>query len=432
MPVKKGYAKSTARKPAAKPRARAAPVKKRAPATRRQQPSGSLGRTLLEEGGSAVGGLFGVPGIGKMAGGALSTVLGLGDYEVKENLFLEGRLPKMVNIPGQGGTVIRFQEYLSDIYTTANIAAPDSFNLQSFIINPANPDCFPWLSQLAGNYEQYFIEGMLFEFRSTSANALNSTNTALGSVMMATQYDVSDSLFQSKAEMLNYEFSNSTKPSMSAVHMIECAPSQTVLNGLYTLRGGAPAGTDQRLYNLGRFCIATVGFQAANVNIGELHVTYQVRLLKPKLYSSLGNDNDFALLTNSNLYTNAVPWPSTDSTWGYNPANTFRPLMQGGTLNLPVSSVIKTYRIEAFWSGSTAANIVFPSITVANGTLHVVSGQNGPVGGTSNASTALVSFSVTTAGNSKVTAISMSSGVLPASGTLALIRIMQVPQGNSV
>ena len=45
------------------------------------------------------------------------------------------------------------------------------------------------------------------------------------------------------------------------------------------------------------FTIATQGFQGTNVNIGELWVTYQVTLLKPKLYASLGKYNDYFRIT---------------------------------------------------------------------------------------------------------------------------------------
>lgn len=252
----------------------------------------SLGRSLLEGGGELIGSAFGVGSLGKTAGKHLSHLFGLGDYQVKENVFLHGRLPEMVNLPAGGGTVIRFQEYLGDVITspTAN-----TFDVQSYIINPANNETFPWLSQLAANYEQYSFEGLIFEFRSTSADALNSVNTALGTVMMATQYDVADGVFSSKAEMLNYEFSNSIKPSENCLHMIECAPRQTTLTELYTNAGqSVPAGLDPRFYNLGRFQIATSGFQGTNVTVGELHVTYQVRLIKPKLYDGLGNDAGLA------------------------------------------------------------------------------------------------------------------------------------------
>lgn len=380
----------------------------------------SLGRTLLTEGGSMLGGLFGMPGVGKAAGGALSTILGMGDYAVKENLFLEGRLPQMVNLPGGGGTVIRFQEYISDIYTTADIANPAGFNIQSFLINAANSDCFPWLNQLAQNYEQYYIEGMVFEFRSTSADALNSTNTALGSVMMATQYDVADPVFRTKAEMLNYEYSNSTKPSDTCMHMIECAPNQTVLNGLYCLDGALPAGTDARLYHLGRFSIATVGFQAANVNIGELHVTYQVRLLKPKLYASIGNGIDFAYLNNSTGYSNAQPFASTG--WVLSSQSTLAASMNGGVCILPVSSVIKTYRIEVHWIGSGSVAIINPAATLANCTQL----QATLVGGTN--SQAFVTLLIQTAGNSLTSSFTFGASTLPTGPLSTLIRIMQVPQ----
>jgi len=118
------------------------------------------------------------------------------------------------------------------------------------------------LAQVAANYEQFEIEGLIFEFRSLSADALSSTNTSLGSVMMATQYDVEDPIFASKYEMLNYEFATSGKPAQSMVHMIECERRQTVLSDLYTAwNNQIPAGTDPRFYNLGRFCIATQGLQ---------------------------------------------------------------------------------------------------------------------------------------------------------------------------
>ena len=115
-----------------------------------------------------------------------------------------------------------------------------------------------------------------------SADALNSTNTALGQVIMATNYDVNQPLFDSKYEMENTEFSTSVKPSLSAMHPIECARTESTLNELYVAAGGnIPPGGTASMYNFGNFQIATNGFQAANVNIGELWVTYEVTLFKP-------------------------------------------------------------------------------------------------------------------------------------------------------
>lgn len=274
------------------------PPQERTRAPPRSTNSSAAGRALLEGGGALLGGtLFGPGGaaVGGLAGGALSSFLGLGDYEIKENVFMGGRLPKMINDSPSGGTIIRHQEYLGDVITSAT---PNTFNLQAFGLNPADEGTHPWLAQIAANYEEYQYEGLVFQFRSTSADALNSTNTALGSVMMATNYDSADAVFASKAEMLNYEYSCSAKPSESLLHMIECAPSQTVLGHQYCRPGLPPAGTDIRFFDLGKFQIATTGFQGTSVNIGELHCTYQVRLLKPKLFASLGSDINYYHSTN--------------------------------------------------------------------------------------------------------------------------------------
>ena len=114
-----------------------------------------------------------------------------------------------------------------------------------------------------------------------SADALNSTNTALGQVIMATNYDVNQPLFDSKYEMENTEFSTSVKPSLSAMHPIECARTESTLNNCTLL---LVAIYLQAV--LPRCIISAISncyewLQAANVNIGELWVTYEVTLFKP-------------------------------------------------------------------------------------------------------------------------------------------------------
>lgn len=376
----------------------------------------SLGRSLLTEGGSMLGGLFGMPGLGKSAGSALSNIFGLGSYEVKENVFMEGRLPQVMNVPTGGGTVIRFQEYLGDVITSATVGA---FQNTSWIVNSANRDSFPFLAQIATNYEQYQFEGLVYEFRSTSADALNSTNTALGSVMMATQYDFQDTPFTSKAEMLNYEYSNSVKPSENCMHMIECAPSQSVLPILYTLDGSVPAGADSRLYHLGRFQVATIGFQAPSVRIGEIHVTYQVRLLKPKIYSALGLDNDLWRLQ-SNSYTNALPLgPAVSSTPEF---DNFGVVHDSTTITIPSSSLVKNYRLEMYWKGNTTI-VTVPTVNFVNATaLQTRVTTNG----TSTQEVFLNISFVTQGLNLPVNIIFGVLGTLPATGTEVIARLIEV------
>ena len=300
---------------------------------------------------------------GEMLGGAAQTLLtglvsGLGDYTVKHNTLLAPEPPTIINDSVKGGITFRHREYLRDIITSGTAGA---FSLDSYLINPGNEKTFPWLSQVAANFEQYSLEGVIFEFRSMSADALNSTNTALGTVIMATNYDTIDSNFTSKGEMENYEWGMSCKPSCNMLHPIECAPRQTSITELYVLNGPVPSGADPRLYHWGNMQIATNGFQGTSVNIGELWVTYQVRLLKPKMFVALGNEIGSFSIYNSS-YTNALPLGNgTQSNRfdsigvAYDPAN--------GNIGFPVTNVPKHYYVVVKWIGSVTA-LTYPAITL--------------------------------------------------------------------
>lgn len=349
---------------------------------------------------------------------------GMGDYHVKNNVFLSGRLPEMVNVPQGGGTVIRYCEYLTDIITDP---IANTFNIQSFLINAANQDTFPFLSQIAQNYEQYSIEGMIFEFRSTSADALNSVNTALGSVLLGTQYDVSDDPFTTKAEMLNYEFAQSVKPSENVLHMIECEPNQTVLSNLYTLSSAdPPSGKDPRFYHLGRFSIATTGFQGTSVNIGELHVTYQVRLMKPKLYQSLGLDIEYAHWSNATTVAAGTPLGASGSEVVL--ADTINVDHINSTqFELPAQSISKSYMCWVIYGG-TAAAVVSPAITLTNCTnMGLSSLSQTPASGVSSVNLRF-GFAFTTDGNNEVPLITFGTGgTIPTGSSSIVVYLYQIP-----
>lgn len=383
--------RAPAPRPRAQPRARQVVVYEQAPAPvsvprAEVTQSSSLGRKLLEGGGQALGSIFGPVGgqFGRMAGGALSSIFGLGDYKINKNVFLSGKLPVMVNDSPSGGTIIRHNEYIGDIVTSGTA---NTFDIQEFDLNPAHEGTFPWLAQIAANYEEYSMEGLVFQFRSTSADALNSVNTALGSVIMATNYDASDPAFASKAEMLNYEFSTSCKPSESCLHMIECEPNQSVLSNLYCRPGDVPAGDDQRFYDMGKFQIATAGFQGTNVTIGELHATYQVRLLKPKLFASLGNDINYSLTTNGVGVTAAAPLGTAGSQVEA-PGTNLTLTRTSVDITFPISRLKEQYIIELYVAGTVAGAITMPLITLTNAdvvNITIVAPQSALAGATSGA-----------------------------------------------
>lgn len=294
---------------AAAPRRRAAAAPRRAPVRRApirkaasyaapiRQPkprsaAGSAFRSAGATGGSVLGTAFGGPAggaiggmLGRGAGALLSKIFGHGDYQVsnvqgvKENSLV---VANAANIPefGTGRVAVKFRhrEFLGDVIASAT---PGAFKIDSYAINPGLPSSFPWLANVVGaSFQQHRINGLTYEFRSMSADALNSTNTALGSVIMATDYDSPDSVFTTKQQMENTEYGVSCKPSVNMMHAIECARGQTPVSELYIRAYINPPNTDLRLYDLGRFSIATVGCQAASVNLGELWCTYDIDAFK--------------------------------------------------------------------------------------------------------------------------------------------------------
>ena len=381
------------------------------------------GRELLEAGGALLGGTLAGPAgaaVGGLAAGALSSFLGLGDYEIKDNVFLHGSLPKMINDTPSGGTIIRHQEYLGDIITSAT---PNTFNLQSFALNPAAEGTHPWLAQIAANYEEYEYEGLVFQFRSTSADALNSTNTALGSVIMATNYDAADPLFLSKAEMLNYEFSCSAKPSELAAHdRVRTEPN--CARAPITHVRPAAGGADVRFFDLGNFQIATTGFQGTSVNIGELHCTYQVRLLKPKLFVALGSDINYSRTVNNIGVAAAQPLGTAGTQAGTdNIGLTFT----ATTVTFPPSRIIERYWVTYFVAGSIAAAIVNPIVTLTNATADPLIGITSPPNATTSL-TMLQKFEVRTNGDGTRPVVTFGvAGTFPAGTVSRTLIVNQAP-----
>lgn len=289
-----------------------------------------------------------------------AVVSGYGAYKVNSNVLYSGAAVPYVrnhNIAANA-TVISHKEYLGDIITSSTAG---SFNIQSFQINPGLAGTFEWLAQIAMNYEQYVMEGLLFCFKSMSADALSSTNTALGTVVMATNYNPYNAAFTSKAEMEAYEFSTSFKPSDSQIHPVECSPFQTPVSELYVRATAIPSGADARLYDLGTFYIATTGFQGTSVNIGELWVTYQVALLKPKLYQALGNGNDSAYV-NLGSAVNTQPQGSSQINL-YN--NCGLTVSSGGLCTFPIYPHPTRYLVR-YIASTTSAAAAIPSIAFAS------------------------------------------------------------------
>jgi len=247
--------------------------------------------------------------VGAEAGRLFKQVTGFGDYKVNKNTLMNGDpLPTFKNM--SNGTRVIHREFLFDVITSDTVGA---FKIQKIPIQPAILSSFPWLSASAENYQEYRLNGCIFEFKSNSYNAVSSTNTASGTVVMSTDYNVLDPPFPNKFTMEQSQYTCSAKPSSHLMHPIECAKLETPASVLFTRPGPVTSG-DLRLYDWGNFYIATVGMQGSSTNIGELWITYDITLLKPKLGSTVDVSDHWVLPLGAtqpggNSYFGSIPAP---------------------------------------------------------------------------------------------------------------------------
>lgn len=270
-------------------------------------PKGSLSAA-----GGYLGGMFGptAGAFGSAAGRLASSYLGWGRYHRKNyrgrgdyggdaggNQIMAGSTstPMTVNATDDlsGDVYISHREFVGNVQALGSGASSQSaFNVVQYPINAGLTQTFPWLSQLAENFTLYELVGCIFEYKPTSGEFGSSANQ-LGKVIMATNYDPDATAFSNSVTMENYDYSNACKPSEHMAHGIETDNRQKVTNMLYVRTGQSTR--DKIFTDYGLFQIATEGIPnsvtaGTYFNIGELWVTYRVKLSRALLNSSIGTN----------------------------------------------------------------------------------------------------------------------------------------------
>lgn len=237
--------------------------------------------------GSAIGGVLGGPtgaAIGGAAGNLLHQITGRGDYRdvtgSSNSIMDNTAIPTFAS--SSEGMRMSCKEFVCDVNGSVGFV-----NNGKYAINAGNSRLFPLLSQVAQSFEEVEWRGLVFLYNPTSGEYAGATNSAaLGSITLATSYNVLNPAFASKQEMDAYEFSASGKPSNPLIHPIELKEASNPTHQWF-IRNGSSASQqgDARLYDVGAFQYATKG-QASVYNIGEIWVSYDVFLKKPKVNTS--------------------------------------------------------------------------------------------------------------------------------------------------
>lgn len=263
-------------------------------------------------GAGAIGGAVrgyasgGIPGAmsgaqeGWKLGAKASKYFGLGAYaNTSENSLITGPEQHFsVNAKHNSGDIVFTNtEFCQNVYASIDGSGVTTspFEVQTMQINPGLDDMFPFLSQIAQNFELYEFEGLMVEYRPTSGEYGNNGSNSLGKVIIATNYDAEASPFINSVQMENYDYANSCKPSAGLVHGIETHPDQRSNKMLYVRTGDS---SKSRLFtDMGQLQIATEGVPfgdgtvAQTAMIGELWVTYKIRLSRSQLYGALLGNN---------------------------------------------------------------------------------------------------------------------------------------------
>lgn len=294
--------------------------------------------------------------IGQFAGNGISKIFGLGAYKITRNSLYSAQTGAQVPfMHSQSESVVfRHREYIGEISSSA------AFTTQVYPVNPGLSSTFPYLSTIASCFEEYKFRGLIFEFKSTGADAIvNGTNSSLGTVGLAAQYRSDAQPLGTKVEFLNQMWATDTKTSEHNILPIECAPKENAMAIQY-VRSGAAIG-DIKNYDLCQLVVATSGSPGVNV-VGELWASYEIELFKPTVTPTggvLAADHVVRQSTTGNTMLGSIQLSVPFSTIGV--------VLASNTITFPANCVGR-YLVTITHSG-TAAVIAGPATSVTNGSL---------------------------------------------------------------
>ena len=313
-----------------------------------------------------------LPGVGGPAGadigGRISNFLGFGKYRSGR-----GSIQSIRQVPTMHGTTnafcFKYTEYIGDVICSGT---QGGWKSGVYVVNPGNSFCFPFLSSIAANFQSYRFKGLAFTYKPTSGETTTAANgnTALGKIIMSFAYNVNSPAYQNEIEQGNAMWSTVCKPSEYTTMGVECASKMLVgsstklvtsalqsitidANGVGGALAGVPSGQDAHLYDMGYLQISSVGLPAtAAVNLGEMHVSYDIELYQPTLQVLAGATNDTAHFTFTGV--DNTHWIGIDGATRVTLFDHMGITLSALSVVFP-AGVVGTFLLIFYWSGTAAA-----------------------------------------------------------------------------
>jgi hypothetical protein len=194
--------------------------------------------------------------------------------------------PLAVNAPFQYGhpkimsgvdfCIVKHKEYLGDLRFPVDGESFDEEAIISYLGNPADPDSFPWLSQIAKMYEKYRFKRVIYHFRPYKSADKS------GQIILVPFYDVLDEDPESKEQFMQSPHALMSKlwANASCVAIDNGTPMKVEK---YTRYHPISTGQDAKTYDEYKFFVY---MQQSSEEIepvgGTLEVEYEVELYKPR------------------------------------------------------------------------------------------------------------------------------------------------------
>ncbi len=224
-----------------------------------------------------------------LLGSALRTITGSGDYRFTPSSLVHGTMGTG-HSPSFGRTQFRMRRR-ELIGTVVSSPTAGEFSMATYRVNPGLVATFPWLSGISNNFESWKPHGVALEFVSSSGDAVGSTNTALGTVILAPQYNPYGNDPTDRLTLEGFPGAQSCVPSSNLLLGLECRPrdrqAATLLIRNSNVNTAAFGSSSDSLFDLCDVFIATVGCQGSSVTLGELWITYDVELFNPVVPTTL-------------------------------------------------------------------------------------------------------------------------------------------------
>jgi len=385
-------------------------------------------KQALISAGGVMGSSLGSASAGNELGRRISRLIGTGDYESNEtyaNSLIKGATTPNISF-GKTALAIRVKhrEFLGDISTGAVAGA---FTNYAYAVNAGLRNTFPYLSQLASNYEEYCFHGLVFEFISTASPY--SAASALGSNVAAMEYNAAAPLFTSKFAMENSTAAISGRLDKNLMYGVECASNSNVQNCYYVRSGTSSLPLTTTDMGNFQFAVAPASGVPANSVVGELWVTYDCSLDRPILNL---DDVGFFHAYRTAVAAATAPLGST-ATFTRSSGSLSGSSVSSTTLSFASCNIGDVLLISVSWTGTVAAAIAFPvktptNMSPYNGFLLNGSPEMGTGTGVSNINTNAQYMFVVTAKNPSLSF--GLAGTLPGGTTACEITVNVV--GNNV